>query len=133
MHETRPTARIGSGSQKGCRLFGVLSANERRRSICRRFILCDRHGAFTCGWWQACEGDFDARGEAFFFTRFSFQGSFTKRYHGARAQNFWRFSTGSEAVPLTKDYPGDSARPMFWSGRVYFASGRDGAMNISTR
>jgi len=49
MHETRPAVRIGSGSQKGCRFFGVLSANERRRSICRRFILCVRQGAFTYG------------------------------------------------------------------------------------
>jgi tricorn protease len=80
--------------------------------------------------WQACEGDFDARGEALFFTRFSFQGSSTKRYQGGTAQNIWRFSPGSEAVPLTKDYPGTSARPMFWNGRVYFASDRDGTMNI---
>jgi tricorn protease len=83
--------------------------------------------------WQACEGDFDARGEAFFFSRFSFQGSFTKRYHGATAQNFWRFSPSSEAVPPTKNYPGASARPMFWNGRVCFAPDRDGAMNVSTR
>jgi len=27
--------------------------------------------------WQACEGSIYTRGEAFFFTRFSFQGSFT--------------------------------------------------------
>ena len=80
--------------------------------------------------WQACDGDFDARGETLFFTRFSFQGSFTKRYQGGTAQNIWRFSPGSEAVPLTKDYPGASARPMFWNGRVYFASDRDGTMNI---
>src|SRR5215813_10227128 len=71
--------------------------------------------------------------EALFFTRFSFQGSFTKRYHGGTAQNIWRFYPSSEAVLLTKDYPGASARPMFWNGRVCFASDRDGAMNISTR
>jgi tricorn protease len=83
--------------------------------------------------WQAREGDFDARGEALFFTRFSFQGSFTKRYHGGTAQNIWCFSSGSEAVPPTKDYPGTSSLPMFWNGRVCFASDRDGTMSIYTR
>ncbi|MHC4717835.1 MAG: S41 family peptidase, partial [Planctomycetota bacterium] len=34
------------------------------------------------------------------------------------------------ATPLTADYPGTSKRPMWWQGRVYFASDRDGTMNL---
>jgi tricorn protease len=80
---------------------------------------------------QASDGDFDATGSTFYFTRFSFQGSHTKRYQGGTAQNIWRFTEGArEAEPLTADYPGTSRNPMWWNGRVYFASDRDGTMNI---
>jgi tricorn protease len=80
---------------------------------------------------QASDGDFDVSGSTFFFTRFAFQGSHTKRYRGGTAQNIWRFSDGDrEALPLTPDYPGTSRNPMWWDGRVYFASDRDGTMNI---
>ncbi len=79
---------------------------------------------------QAADADFDETGKTIFFTRLPFQGSYTKRYKGGTAQNIWRFSPGAEAVPLTRDYPGTSARPMFWNGRVYFMSDRDGTMNI---
>ena len=75
---------------------------------------------------QASEGDFDATGTTFYFTRFSFQGSHTKRYQGGTAQNIWRFTEGAaEAEPLTAD-----RSPMWWNGRVYFISDRDGTMNI---
>jgi tricorn protease len=35
-----------------------------------------------------------------------------------------------EATPLTSDYAGTSKSPMFWQGRVYFASDRSGVMNL---
>ncbi|MBP7933965.1 MAG: PD40 domain-containing protein [Phycisphaerae bacterium] len=80
---------------------------------------------------QAAEGCFDDTGRTLFFTRFAFQGSSTKRYKGGTAQNLWRFDlNGPEAVPLTKDYAGTSKAPMWWSGRLYFASDRDGTMNL---
>jgi tricorn protease len=80
---------------------------------------------------QASDGDFDATGSTYFFTRFSFQGSHTKRYRGGTAQNIWRFTAGDpEARPLTPDYSGTSRNPMWWDGRVYFASDRDGTMNL---
>jgi len=41
-----------------------------------------------------------------------------------------RIPFSAEAVPLTKDYDGASAHPMFWNGRVYFLSDRDGVMNV---
>ncbi|MHC5007366.1 MAG: S41 family peptidase [Planctomycetota bacterium] len=80
---------------------------------------------------QAADGGYDDAGRVLFFTRLPFQGSHTKRYQGGTAQNIWRFAEGDEeATPLTADYPGTSKRPMWWRGRVYFASDRDGTMNL---
>jgi tricorn protease len=80
---------------------------------------------------QASGGVFDQSGETLFFTRLSFQGSQTKRYQGGTAQTIWRYTRGgAEAVPLTGDWKGTSRTPMLWAGRIYFASDRDGTMNI---
>ena len=81
---------------------------------------------------QAAEAAFNDDGSMLFFTRLSKQGSHTKRYKGGTAQNIWKFALGrnSEAVPLTPDYPGTSRYPMYWHGRVYFATDRDGHMNL---
>src|SRR5262249_23639888 len=80
---------------------------------------------------QAADGCYDDAGKALFFTRLPFQGSHTKRYQGGTAQNLWKFRDGAdEAVPLTSDYPGTSKNPRYWNGRVYFASDRDGTMNL---
>ncbi len=80
---------------------------------------------------QASTGVYTESGDTLFFTRFPFQGSHTKRYKGGTAQNIWRYINGQpEATPLTADYAGTSKDPMLWKGRVYFASDRDGTMNI---
>src|SRR5262249_16690157 len=60
-----------------------------------------------------------------------FQGSHTKRYKGGTAQQLWSFREGDpEAKPLTANYAGTSKAPMVWQDRVYFASDRDGTMNL---
>ncbi len=80
---------------------------------------------------QASDGTYSDDGKQFFFTRMPFQGSETKRYQGGTAQNIWRWDGGSsEAKPLTSDFKGTSKTPMYWNGRIYFASDRDGVMNI---
>lgn len=79
---------------------------------------------------QASQGCFDARNSALFFTRLPFQGSQAKRYQGGTAQNIWKYANGSEAVPLTGDYAGTSKNAMWWNGRVYYLSDRDGTMNL---
>lgn len=80
---------------------------------------------------QASDGSYDADGATLFFTRFPFQGSFTKRYRGGTAQKIWTFSGGTrEAEPLTADHDGTSRTPMVWLERVYFVSDRDGTMNV---
>ncbi len=80
---------------------------------------------------QADEAVYDDAGQTLFFTRYAFQGSHAKRYAGGTAQNLWRLDPGAkEAVPLEPDYKGTSHWPMFWAGRVYFASERDGTSNL---
>ena len=91
---------------------------------------------------QAAAGTWDDEGKTFYFVRLPFQGSQTKRYRGGTAQNIWKFDLparalgaderggAGEAVPLTSDYAGTSKDPMWWKGRIYFASDRDGIMNI---
>jgi tricorn protease len=80
---------------------------------------------------QASDGAYDAAGQTLFFTRLPFQGSHAKRYKGGTAQNLWKWAKGApEATPLTADYTGTSKAPMCWNGRVYFASDRDGTMNL---
>src|SRR6185437_12695508 len=80
---------------------------------------------------QASDGAYDRAGGTLFFTRFAFQGSHTKRYKGGTAQSLWKLPAGaSEATPLTGDYTGTSKTPMWWAGRIYFVSDRDGSMNL---
>ncbi len=80
---------------------------------------------------QASDGAYTPDGVTLFFTRLPFQGSRTKRYEGGRIQHIWKFTVGGdEAIPLTGDFPGTSKQPMWWDGRIYFISDRDGTMNI---
>jgi tricorn protease len=81
--------------------------------------------------YQASDGTYDPSGKTLFFTRFSFQGSSTKRYKGGTAQNIWKYSDGAaEAIPLTQNFTGTSKGPMWWNHRVYFLTDRDGSMNL---
>jgi tricorn protease len=79
---------------------------------------------------SAAQGNYTPDGKTLFFTRNDRQPSWTKRYKGGTAENIWRYDAGSEAVELTGDYAGTSDDPMFWKGRVYFLSDRDGVMNV---
>src|SRR5262249_19408303 len=79
---------------------------------------------------QAAQGSYDSNSRTLFFTRLPEQGSSTKRYQGGTAQNLWKFNGTDEAIALTADYPGTSKNAMWWNGRVYFASDRDGTMNL---
>jgi tricorn protease len=79
---------------------------------------------------QADEGAYDEAG-TLYFTRLGAQSSHAKRYAGGTAQNLWRFAKDApEATPLTASYAGTSKSPMWWRGRLYFASDRDGTMNL---
>jgi tricorn protease len=94
-------------------------------------VAIDAHGAREIlPLAQAAEGSYSADGRSLFFTRLRRQPSSTKRYQGGTAENVWRYDANSEAVPLTADWAGTSHAPMFWNGRVYFLSDRDGVMNV---
>ncbi|HAB17744.1 MAG TPA: protease, partial [Verrucomicrobiales bacterium] len=80
---------------------------------------------------QAAEGVFGPENRTLFFTRLPKQGSSTKRYQGGWIENLWRYTVGeAEAAPLATDFQGTSRNPMWWQGRVYFISDRDGIMNV---
>ena len=80
---------------------------------------------------QASEGTYDDTGKKLFFVRPGFHRNVTKRYRGGTARKIWRLVEGeSEAECLTSDYPGESHSPMWWGGRVYFITARDGTMNL---
>jgi tricorn protease len=80
---------------------------------------------------QASEGSFEPSGKTLFFTRLPFQGSSTTRYRGGLIQQIWSYSTGdAEAKSLSVGFDGTSKDPMFWRGRIYFLSDRDGTMNL---
>ena len=79
---------------------------------------------------QAAQGCYDKTGTNLFFTRLPFQGSYAKRYQGGTAQNLWKYTSGKEATPMTGDFAGTSKNAMWWNGRVYFLSDRDGTVNL---
>jgi tricorn protease len=96
-----------------------------------QLVLVDLHGAReTVPLAQAAQASYASDGRTLFFTRWYRQWSQTKRYKGGWAENIWRFDGTGEAVPLTADWTGTSTDPMFWNGRVYFLSDRDGVMNL---
>jgi tricorn protease len=79
----------------------------------------------------ASEAAYDATGTKLFFVRPAFHNNVTKRYRGGTARDVWKFEEGAEeAVELTGDYDGESHSPMWWDGRVYFVTDRDGTMNV---
>lgn len=80
---------------------------------------------------EATEGTYDATGGTFYFARPAFHNNVTKRYRGGTARDVWKFAAGMpEAVELTGGYEGESHSPMWWDGRVYFVTDRDGTMNL---
>ena len=110
----------------------LLAATERYSTLpSAQLVLIDDHGAREIvPLAQAAEGAYSSDGHTLFFTRWFHQWSQTKRYKGGWAENIWSFDGKNEAVPLTADWTGTSTNPMFWNGRVYFLSDRDGVMNV---
>ena len=78
---------------------------------------------------QASIGCYDDAG-VLYFTRFPNQGSKTKRYKGGFIEQVWKFDGKTEAKNLTADFDGTSTKPMYYNGRIYFLSDRDGTMNL---
>ncbi len=80
---------------------------------------------------NATEATFDGSGRTVYFVRPAFHNNVTKRYTGGTARDVWKYAEGDEeAIELTGDYAGESHSPMWWNGRVYFVTDRDGTMNL---
>ncbi len=81
---------------------------------------------------QATEASFNEGGETVFFVRPPYHNNVTKRYKGGYARQIWKFTEGTaEAEKLTgEDHKGEAHHPMWYGGRVYFITDRDGTMNI---
>jgi tricorn protease len=79
---------------------------------------------------EATEGVYDGSGHTLYFARPGFHNNVTKRYTGGTARKIWMFDGQHEARELTGDYRGESHSPMWWNGRVYFVTDRDGTMNL---
>ncbi len=123
----------GDAAPQGWAPDGRLMVSTARYSTLpgAQLVLIDSHGSQEIlPLAQAAEATYAPDGHTLFFTRWFRQWSETKRYKGGWAENLWRFDGQNEAVPLSADWPGTSAHPMFWNGRVYFLSDRDGVMNI---
>ncbi|RNC91813.1 MAG: protease [Allomuricauda sp.] len=79
--------------------------------------------------YQASEGIQDEEGN-WYFIRPADHNNVTKRYKGGTARQIWKFDGSNEAVKLTTDHDGESFHPMWYNGRIYFITDRDGMMNI---
>ncbi len=79
--------------------------------------------------YQASEGVQNEDG-VWFFIRPADHNDAAKRYVGGTARQIWKFDGSNEAEKLTVDHVGESFHPMWYDGRVYFISDRDGVMNI---
>lgn len=79
---------------------------------------------------QASQGAIDPESGTLFFTRLPRQNSSTKRYKGGWVENLWSYREGGEAKPVTQDFSGTTRNAMWWQGRVYCVSDRDGVMNL---
>ena len=78
---------------------------------------------------QANQGIQNQEG-TWFFVPLSDINDNVKRYKGGWARQIWKFDGENEAVKLTADHLGESFNPMWYEGRVYFITDRDGMKNI---
>ncbi len=83
---------------------------------------------------DANEAVLDDSGRYLYFTRFGLQmtNDNAKHYRGGAIAQLWRFDLQSkqEAVRLAGNENSNNRRPMWWQGRLYFVSDRNGAFNL---
>ncbi|MYN05071.1 peptidase S41 [Pseudoduganella sp. DS3] len=76
----------------------------------------------------------DDAGKTLYFTRLGLlmTGDNVRRYRGGATAQLWRYDVdgGGEARPVFQGDTANFKRPMWWKGRLYFVSDRDGADNI---
>jgi len=76
----------------------------------------------------------DDSGKTLYFTRLGLvmTGDNVRRYRGGAHAQLWRYDIdgGGEARQVFGADAGNNKRPMWWNGRLYFISDRDGSDNI---
>lgn len=76
----------------------------------------------------------DDAGKTLYFTRLGLlmTGDNVRRYRGGATAQLWRYDVdgGGEARQVFAGEAANFKRPMWWKGRLYFVSDRDGADNI---
>lgn len=83
---------------------------------------------------DANEASLDDSGRYLYFTRFGLQvtNDNAKHYRGGATAQIWRYDTqgGGEASQLFADDHSNNRRPMWWNGKLYFVSDRNGSFNL---
>jgi tricorn protease len=103
----------------------VIAAIDPKTQLRRVFPVAD-----------ANEAALDDSGRYLYFTRFGLQmtNDNAKHYRGGATAQLWRYDLQgkAEAVNLFASDSSNNKRPMWYQGRLYFVSDRDGAFNIWT-
>lgn len=83
---------------------------------------------------DANEATLDDSGRYLFFTRFGLQitNDNARHYRGGAVAQLWRYDLQGkgEAVHLFPADQSNNRRPMWWQGKLYFVSDRNGAFNL---
>ena len=78
----------------------------------------------------AALADFSSDGKFIAFNRFSREFRNWKRYYGGRAQDIWIGKLTTHEFEKVTDWKGTDRFPMWYDGKVYFASDRNATMNL---
>ena len=79
---------------------------------------------------EAGRGSFSADGSRIAYNRIAREDRTWKRYFGGMAQNLWLYDTATREDRQLTDYRGTDRLPMWIGDSIYFASDRDGPLNI---
>jgi tricorn protease len=79
---------------------------------------------------EAGRGSFSPDGGSIVYNRIAREDRTWKRYFGGMAQDIWLYNFATRDDRKLTDYRGTDRLPMWIGGDVYFASDRDGVLNI---
>jgi tricorn protease len=79
---------------------------------------------------EAARGSFSPDGSQIVYNRVAREDRTWKRYFGGMAQDLWLYDFASHVDRRITDYRGTERLPMWIGGSIYFASDRDGPINI---
>ncbi len=79
---------------------------------------------------EAGRGSFSPDGNQIVYNRIAREDRTWKRYFGGMAQDMWLYDFATAQDRQLTDYPGTDRLPMWIGDSIYFASDRDGPLNI---